>query len=266
LPLDPEVIDQYIEYADRLRPHVLIPPSRFTTPFNDDAIFCLKERKERFRPITGLIPRDFLQSCSWRSLRRYWVGPTMIDRVIGVASVHDAGEGPFPPNWMRKWDKPCAIAARNLALRLGASDAVAGSTPPSVATPSASMVWTVWPKLDVLDEFEKLKSVLQNQRSTLQKNFLATPASFRCRPIYKPPGGNNQRLTAAPLRTCQNKRWTISVLAELMAVPIAIVSLAPATNVWKTRSTVPNALCYTPTEYRCQRSELSAISSSFLKP
>jgi len=97
----------------------------------------------------------------------------MIDRVDWRK--YDAREGPFPTELDEEMGQT-AIAARNLALRLGASDAVAGST--SSVAKRQPMVWTVWPtKLDVLDEFEKLKSVLPTKSTPLQ-NFLNSPLRF----------------------------------------------------------------------------------------
>jgi len=54
-PLDPEVvIDQYLSMLT-LAPHVVDTPSRFTTRFND-AIFCLKERRNAFDLDHGTYP------------------------------------------------------------------------------------------------------------------------------------------------------------------------------------------------------------------
>jgi adenylosuccinate synthase len=47
-PLDPEpVIEQYLEYAERLRPHVVDSSLKFTRRFSNDATFCLKALKGR---------------------------------------------------------------------------------------------------------------------------------------------------------------------------------------------------------------------------
>jgi len=54
-------------------------------------------------------------------------------------------------------------------------------------------------KLDVLDELEEIKvCVAYDQRSTLQKNFLATPAASLIAPSTKPCRGGNNQLIAAP--------------------------------------------------------------------
>jgi len=196
----------------------------------------------------------------------------MIDRVIGVAKAYTTRveRGHFPPNWMRKWDKPCAIAARNLALRLGASDAVlVRRRHRSLRRPHQWYGLSGTTKLDV-DEFEEIKvCVAYESTVNAAKNFQQRPPlRLAVAPSTKPAGGNNQRLTAAPLRTCQNKRWTISASGRVDGSPIAIVSPEPAATkrlLW-TRSTVPNASVTRQRNTDVRGLNLSAISSSFLKP
>jgi len=124
-------------------------------------------------------------------------------------------------------------------------------------------------KLDVLDEFEKLKSVAYEINGQRCEEFPSNARRFTAVAPSTNPGWQSTA-HCRPLRTCQNKRWTISqVSGRVDGSPNMIVSRASRdqTIMWKTRSTVPNALCYTPTEYRCQRSEFIGYQlKSFLKP
>jgi adenylosuccinate synthase len=99
-PLDPEVvIDHTLEYADRLRPHVIDTSLKIYDAIQRRRNILFEGAQGTLLDLDhGLSLRDFLQSCSWGSLRRYWGRTDDDDRVIGVAKAYTTrvGEGPFP--------------------------------------------------------------------------------------------------------------------------------------------------------------------------
>jgi len=82
----------------------------------------------------------------------------MIDRVIGWRKRTRRWErAHFPRNWMGKWDKPCAIAARNLGLRRGGRRCGWFDAVGRYAVRINGMDCLAITKLDVLDELEEIK-------------------------------------------------------------------------------------------------------------
>jgi len=136
----------------------------------------------------------------------------MIDRVIGVAKAYTTrGEGPFPTELDEEMGQTLCDRGAEFGTTTGRKRRrLVRRRHRSRRRPHQWYGLSGTTKLDVLDEFEEIKVCVAYEIGQRCEEFPATPASLRCRPIYKP---RWQQSTAhcRPLRTCQNKRWTISV-------------------------------------------------------
>jgi adenylosuccinate synthase len=235
-PLAPEqVIAEYLEYAERLRPHVV------DTSLNIyDAI--QRRRNILFEGAQGtLLDLDhgtypYVTSSNpvaGGACVGTGVGPTMIDRVIGVAKAYTTrvGEGPFPTELDgRVGELLCDRGAEfgtttGRKRRCGWFDAVIGR----YAVRINGMDCLAITKLDVLDELEEIKvCVAYEIDGAHSRDFPTNARRFaRCHPIYKTLSGWQQ--STAHCRSLDDLPRQaldyLKFLAELMEVPIAIVSL-----------------------------------------
>jgi adenylosuccinate synthase len=235
-PLDPEaVIAEYQEYADRLRPHVVDSSLRIY-----DAI--QRKRNILFEGAQGtLLDLDhgtypYVTSSNpvaGGACVGTGVGPTMIDRVIGVAKAYTTrvGEGPFPTELHGEMGELLCDRGAEFGTttgrkrRCGWFDAVIGR----YAVRINGMDCLAITKLDVLDELAEIKVCVAYEIDGQRCNdFPSSSRTFaRCQPIYKTLPGWKQ--STADCRTLEDLPKQaldyLKFLAELMAVPIAIVSL-----------------------------------------
>jgi adenylosuccinate synthase len=235
-PLDPEaVIEEYLGYAERLRPHVVDSSLRIY-----DAI--LHKRNILFEGAQGtLLDLDhgtypYVTSSNpvaGGACVGTGVGPTMIDRVIGVAKAYTTrvGEGPFPTEEQGTLGELLCDRGAEFGTttgrkrRCGWFDAVIGR----YAVRINGMDCLAITKLDVLDELEEIKVCvayeIDGQRC---ENFPSSARVFaRCQPIYKTlPGWQQSTASCRNLEDLPKQALDyLKFLAELMEVPIAIVSL-----------------------------------------
>lgn len=235
-PLDPEeAIAQYIEYADRLRPHVVDSSLKIY-----DAI--QRRRNILFEGAQGtLLDLDhgtypYVTSSNpvaGGACVGAGVGPTAIDRVIGVAKAYTTrvGEGPFPTELHGELGELLCDRGAEFGTttgrkrRCGWFDAVIGR----YAVRINGMDCLAITKLDVLDTLPELKVCVAYEVDG--KECLDFPSSARtfarCRPIYKTvPGWQKSTSNCRSLSELPEQALNyLKFLAELMAVPIAIVSL-----------------------------------------
>lgn len=238
-PLDAEdVIAEYAAYAERLKPYVV---DCSLTIY--DAI--LKRRNILFEGAQGtLLDLDhgtypYVTSSNpvaGGACVGTGVGPTMIDRVIGVAKAYTTrvGEGPFPTELSD--DIGHLLCDRGAEFgtttgrqrRCGWFDAVIGR----YAVRINGMDCLAITKLDVLDEMEEIKVCvaydIDGQRC---RDFPTNARVFaQCKPVYETFPGWKQ--STSECRTLQElpkaARNYLKFLAEIMEVPIAIVSLGAA--------------------------------------
>jgi adenylosuccinate synthase len=161
------------------------------------------------------------------------VGPTMIDRVIGVAKAYTTrvGEGPFPTELNDEIGSLLCDRGAEFGTttgrqrRCGWFDAVIGR----YAVRINGMDCLAITKLDVLDELADIKVCvayeIDGQRC---EDFPSNARLFsRCQPIYETlPGWQTSTESCRSLEDLpQEARDYLHFLAEIMAVPIAIVSL-----------------------------------------
>lgn len=235
-PLDSEaVIEEYLDYADRLRPHVVDCSLKIY-----DAI--QHRRNILFEGAQGtLLDLDhgtypYVTSSNpvaGGACIGAGVGPTMIDRVIGVAKAYTTrvGEGPFPTEL--EGEVGTLLCERGSEFgtttgrkrRCGWFDAVIGR----YAVRINGMDCLAITKLDVLDTLPEIKvCVAYNVAGDHCAHFPSDSRQFTlCEPVYKTiPGwlqSTEQCRSLDELPTAAQDY--LKFLAELVEVPIAIVSL-----------------------------------------
>jgi adenylosuccinate synthase len=235
-PLDPEaVIAEYEGYAERLRPYVV-----------DSALKIYQSIEQRknilFEGAQGtLLDLDhgtypYVTSSSpiaGGACVGSGVGPTMIDRVIGVAKAYTTrvGEGPFPTELNGLvGDILCDRGAEfgtttGRRRRCGWFDGVIGRYAVRVNGLDCLAVT----KLDVLDELPEIKvCIAYKLDGETCHHFPGNASQFaRCTPIYETlPGWQQDTSHCRSLDDLPKQALDyLKFLAELMAVPIAIVSL-----------------------------------------
>lgn len=235
-PLDPAtVIDQYLAYAERLRPHVVDCSLKIY-----DAI--QQRRNILFEGAQGtLLDLDhgtypYVTSSNpvaGGACVGAGVGPTMIDRVIGVAKAYTTrvGEGPFPTELHGEQGQLLCDRGAEFGTttgrrrRCGWFDAVIGR----YAVRINGMDCLAITKLDVLDTLEELKvCVAYEINGTRCEDFPSNARRFaQCKPIYKTlPGWQQSTVHCRKLEDLPKQALAyLKFLAELMEVPIALVSL-----------------------------------------
>jgi len=235
-PLDPEaVIEEYLGYAERLRPHVVDCSLKIY-----DAV--QHKRNILFEGAQGtLLDLDhgtypYVTSSNpvaGGACVGAGVGPTMIDRVIGVSKAYTTrvGEGPFPTELSGTLGELLCDRGAEFGTttgrkrRCGWFDAVIGR----YAVRINGIDCLAITKLDVLDELEEIKVCvayeIDGQRC---EDFPSSSRIFaNCHPIYETlPGWQQSTADCRTLEDLPRKALDyLKFLAELMKVPIAIVSL-----------------------------------------
>jgi adenylosuccinate synthase len=235
-PLDPKaVIEEYRAYADRLRPHVI-----------DSSLLINKAIRQRknilFEGAQGtLLDLDhgtypYVTSSNpvaGGACIGSGVGPTVIDRVIGVAKAYTTrvGEGPFPTELIGGLgDRLCDLGSEfgtttGRRRRCGWFDAVIGR----YAVRINGIDCLAITKLDVLDELDEINVCTAYKIG--DKTYRELPSSARlfaqCDPIHTTlPGWKQSTAHCRSLEDLPKRALDyLKYLAELMEVPIAIVSL-----------------------------------------
>lgn len=161
------------------------------------------------------------------------IGPTVIDRVIGVAKAYTTrvGEGPFPTELQEEVGQLlCEIGAEfgtttGRRRRCGWFDAVIGR----YAVRVNGLDCLAITKLDVLDTLEEIKVCVAYELDGKTCRHLPSSAKdfARCQPIYRTLPGWKQSTTECRTLDDLPKQALdyLRFLAEIMEVPIAIVSL-----------------------------------------
>lgn len=235
-PLDPEtVIEEYRGYAQRLKPHVVDCSLKIY-----DAI--QRRRNILFEGAQGtLLDLDhgtypYVTSSNpvaGGACVGAGVGPTMIDRVIGVAKAYTTrvGEGPFPTEL--KDEMGLMLCDRGAEFgtttgrrrRCGWFDAVIGR----YAVRINGLDCLAITKLDVLDTVAEIRVCVAYEINGKRcEDFPTSARQFaQCHPIYETlPGWKQSTEHCRDLKDLPPQALDyLKFLAELMEVPIAIVSL-----------------------------------------
>jgi adenylosuccinate synthase len=235
-PLDPQaIIQEYLVYADRLRPHVVDSPLKIYEAIQ-------RKRNILFEGAQGtLLDLDhgtypYVTSSNpvaGGACVGTGVGPTMIDRVIGVAKAYTTrvGEGPFPTELHGTMGELLCDRGAEFGTttgrkrRCGWFDAVIGR----YAVRINGLDCLAITKLDVLDELDEIKVCIAYEVDGERcQEFPSNSRKFaRCQPTYKTvPGWKQSTADCRTLEDLPAKALDyLKLLAELMEVPIAIVSL-----------------------------------------
>lgn len=235
-PLDPEeVYQEYEAYAERLRPHVVDSSLHI---YN-----ALQKRKNvLFEGAQGtLLDLDhgtypYVTSSNpvaGGACIGSGIGPTAVDRVIGVAKAYTTrvGEGPFPTELFDEMGNALCTRGAEFGTttgrqrRCGWFDAVIGR----YAVRINGLDCLAITKLDVLDEMDEIKVCVAYELDGERCQDLPGSSSLfaRCKPVYESMPGwhqstaNCRRLEDLPKQALDY----LEFLAKLMEVPIAIVSL-----------------------------------------
>jgi adenylosuccinate synthase len=240
-PLDPAAItEQYLLYAERLRPHVVDCSLKIS-----DAV--RRRRNILFEGAQGtLLDLDhgtypYVTSSNpvaGGACVGAGVGPTIIDRVIGVAKAYTTrvGEGPFPTELLDVIGQALCDRGAEFGTttgrqrRCGWFDAVIGR----YAVRINGLDCLAITKLDVLDQLDEIKVCVAYEIDG--DRCIEFPSSARrfaqCRPIYKTlPGWKQPTDHCRSLEDLPSEALDyLKFLAEIMEVPIAIVSLGAERN------------------------------------
>lgn len=235
-PLDPAaVVEEYLRYADRLRPHVIDSSLHIDEAVRDRANILFEGAQGTLLDLDhGTYPYVTSSNpISGGACVGAGVGPTIIDRVIGVAKAYTTrvGEGPFPTELIddvgqQLGDRGAEFGTTTgRARRCGWFDAVIGR----YAVRINGLDCLAITKLDVLDDLPEIKvCVAYDIDGETCHHFPSNARQFaKCQPIYKiMPGWQQSTAHCRALEDLPQAALNyLKFLAELMEVPIAIVSL-----------------------------------------
>jgi adenylosuccinate synthase len=230
-----QVFEEYRGYAERLRPHI--------TDSSLKLFQAVRQRKNiLFEGAQGtLLDLDhgtypYVTSSNpvaGGACVGAGVGPTMIDRVIGVAKAYTTrvGEGPFPTELNDETGEMLCDRGAEFGTttgrqrRCGWFDGVIGR----YAVRINGIDCLAITKLDVLDEVDELKVCIAYEINGKRHEEFPTSAErfANCQPIYQTlPGWKKSTSDCRKLEDLPQQALDyLKFLAELMDVPIAIVSL-----------------------------------------
>ena len=235
-PLDGEaVISEYLAYGKRLAPHVVdctreihqAARGRKNILFEGAQGTLLDLDHGTYPYVTSSNP------VSGGACIGAGVGPTLIDRVIGVAKAYTTrvGEGPFPTELDGSLNDHLCDRGGEFGTttgrrrRCGWFDGVIGRYAVGVNGLDCLAVT----KLDVLDELDELQVCVAYELDgeTIEYFPSCAEAFARCQPIFETlPGWQCSTAECRTLEDLPAKAMAyLRFLADLMEVPIAIVSL-----------------------------------------
>ncbi|NJK40474.1 MAG: adenylosuccinate synthase [Acaryochloridaceae cyanobacterium SU_2_1] len=234
--LDPDqVIQEYQGYADRLRPYVVDCSLKLYAAYQERRNILFEGAQGTLLDLDhGTYPYVTSSNpVAGGACVGTGVGPTMIDRVIGVAKAYTTrvGEGPFPTEL--KDEMGAALCERGAEFgtttgrrrRCGWFDAVIGR----YAVRINGLDCLAVTKLDILDSLAEIKvCVAYDIDGQLSKDFPTNARQFaRCTPVYETlPGWQQSTIHCRTLEDLPSQALSyLKFLAEAVEVPIAIISL-----------------------------------------
>ena len=235
-PLDVEaIIEEYRGYADRLRPHVVDASLKIDAAIRERRNVLFEGAQGTLLDLDhGTYPYVTSSNpVAGGACIGAGVGPTCIDRVIGVAKAYTTrvGEGPFPTELHDETGHHIGDRGAEFGTttgrkrRCGWFDGVIGR----YAVRINGLDCLAVTKLDVLDELEEIKVCTAYELDgQIVRDFPSDARAFaRAIPIYTKLAGW-QRSTSE----CRNvedlpqeAKDYLKFLADLMEIPIAIISL-----------------------------------------
>jgi adenylosuccinate synthase len=232
-----EVVQEYIKYADRLRPFVIDSSLKIDQAVRSKKNILFEGAQGTLLDLDhGTYPYVTSSNpIAGGACVGAGVGPTIIDRIIGVAKAYTTrvGEGPFPTELgddigSHLGDKGAEFGTTTgRRRRCGWFDGVIGR----YAARINGLDCLAITKLDVLDELEEIKvCVAYDIDGETCREFPTHATKFaNCKPIYKTvPGWQQSTSHCQTLEELPQKALNyLKFLAELMELPIAIVSVGP---------------------------------------
>ena len=235
-PLDAEdVISEYLAYGKRLAPHVVNCTREIHQAARDRKNILFEGAQGTLLDLDhGTYPYVTSSNpISGGACIGAGVGPTLIDRVIGVAKAYTTrvGEGPFPTELEGSLNDHLCDRGGEFGTttgrrrRCGWFDGVIGRYAVGVNGLDCLAIT----KLDVLDELDELQvCVAYDLDGERIEHFPSCAEEFaRCKPIFVTlPGWQCSTAECRTLEDLPEKAMAyLRFLADLMEVPIAIVSL-----------------------------------------
>ncbi|MEL6326468.1 MAG: adenylosuccinate synthase [Cyanobacteria bacterium J06626_23] len=235
-PLVPEdVLEEYAKYAERLRPHIVDSSLHVYNAIHERKNVLFEGAQGTLLDLDhGTYPYVTSSNpVAGGACIGSGVGPTMIDRVIGVAKAYTTrvGEGPFPTESLgQAGEMLCERGAEfgtttGRRRRCGWFDAVVGR----YAVRINGLDCLAVTKLDVLDTLDEIKvCVAYRLNGQLCRDMPGSAQQFaQCEPVYETmPGWKQSTADCRKLEDLPKQALDyLEFLARLMEVPIAIVSL-----------------------------------------
>jgi len=237
-PLDADaIIEEYAGYADRLRPYVVDSTLKLHEAIQTRKNILFEGAQGTLLDLDhGTYPYVTSSNpVAGGACIGAGVGPTMIDRVIGVAKAYTTrvGEGPFPTELLD--DRGDELGDRGAEFgtttgrkrRCGWFDAVIGR----YAVRINGIDCLAITKLDVLDDMDELKVCIAYEAEGDRFEYFPTSATRlqKCQPVYHSlPGWKTSTSHCRTLEDLPPQALAyLQYLAGLMEVPIAIVSVGP---------------------------------------
>ena len=235
-PLDPQaVITEYLKYAERLRPFVIDSSLKIYEAVQQRQNILFEGAQGTLLDLDhGTYPYVTSSNpIAGGACVGSGVGPTIIDRVIGVAKAYTTrvGEGPFPTELNGKiGEELCDRGAEfgtttGRRRRCGWFDAVIGR----YAVRINGLDCLAITKLDVLDDLDEVKVCVAYEIDGIMRSQFPSNANqlAHCRPVYQSlPGWKQSTAHCRSLDDLPKEALGyLKFLAELMETPIAIVSL-----------------------------------------
>lgn len=235
-PLDPQVvIEEYLDYAEQLRPHVVDSSLKIYEAIQQRKNILFEGAQGTLLDLDhGTYPYVTSSNpIAGGACVGAGIGPTVIDRVIGVAKAYTTrvGEGPFPTELHEEIGELLGDRGAEFGTttgrrrRCGWFDAVIGR----YAVRVNGLDCLAITKLDVLDELAEIKvCVAYELDGQTCHHFPSNASQFaRCIPIYETlPGWQQSTEDCRTLEDLPKEALDyLKFLAELMEVSIAIVSL-----------------------------------------
>ncbi len=235
-PLEPKkVIAEYREYAEKLRPHVVDSSLKVFGAVRQKKNILFEGAQGTLLDLDhGTYPYVTSSNpIAGGACVGAGIGPTIIDRVIGVAKAYTTrvGEGPFPTELTDEMGDLLGERGAEFGTttgrrrRCGWFDAVIGR----YAARINGLDCLAITKLDVLDTLDEIKVCVAYDIDGETCEELPSNANLfaRCQPIYQTmPGWQQPTSECRSLEELPKEALSyLKYLAELMDVPIAIVSL-----------------------------------------
>ena len=236
VPLNAEdVISEYLAYGRRLAPHVVDCTREIHQAARDRKNILFEGAQGTLLDLDhGTYPYVTSSNpVAGGACIGAGVGPTLIDRVIGVAKAYTTrvGEGPFPTELEGSLsDHLCDRGGEygtttGRRRRCGWFDGVIGR----YAVEVNGLDCLAITKLDVLDELDEIQVCVAYELDGQRVNHFPSSASefARCKPVFETlPGWQTSTADCRSLDDLPEKAMSyLRFLADLMEVPIAIVSL-----------------------------------------